>query len=269
MSARWSTLVILVAGFAASAGCTSLAGPSPIDDRWVIHETTHFVIHVRPDAFASADVATFGSVLEDQYATSLTRLEARLEMRLFGFLFRPGEGGLRGGGVREGVAYPLTDSFKIGVAPPVDGNVYALMTHEANHVIAERVLGQPGTSFANEGLASALLSERYHTLGPSFFHAWVANRPNPPSIGQLIDDDAWTGVDHDTSYNSSASFLAYLIETHGPAPFARLYSARSSEFGRRFEEVYGQSLEEGEAAWREYLRAYDGSVRPPGPDLSK
>lgn len=259
MSARVIGAVLLAFLLTTNSACSSLTGPSPIDDRWQVHETAHFLLHVRPDSFASQHVEMFGTVLEDQYAVSLTRLESRLERRIFGFFYEPGDGGLAGGQSREGVAYPLTDAFKISTAPPLDDNVYALMCHEANHVIAEQVLGRPGTTFVNEGLASALLSERYHQLGSTFMHAWTAAARNLPPLSRLVDDAEWMQIDHATKYNASASFVAYLLDTHGAGPFKRLWGATSDQFAGRFQEAYGVTLDEAQTRWIAYVA---GSIKP-------
>ena len=241
----------MAAAVAASAACGSLTGPSATDESWAEYEAPHFLLHVRPGSFGSQHVATFAEVLEDQREVSLARLEAQLDERLYGFFYEPGQGGLRS--LREGVAYPLNGTFTLVAAPPLDGNLLVLMSHEANHVIVEQVLGRPGTSFVNEGLASALLSERYHQLGPGFLHAWVAAAGELPPPSRLVDDDEWNRARQDEKYNVSASFLAYLLDAHGPAPFKQVYGASSKAFAAAFQTAYGMSLTEVEQRWREYV----------------
>lgn len=242
----------LIALVAASAGCGSLTGPSATDDAWVVHDSPHFVLHVRPGSFGSQHAATFAEVLEEQREVSLTRLGAALDAQLYGFFYEPGQGGLRS--LRAGVAYPLNRTFTLVAAPPLDGNLYVLMSHEANHVIVEQVLGRPGTSFVNEGLASALLSERFHQLGPVFLHAWVAARSDLPPLSRLIDDDEWSRMGHDEKYNSSASFLAYLLDVFGPEPLKEIYGASSKDFPDRFQRAYGIGLTEMEQRWKAFVR---------------
>ncbi len=53
--------------------------------------------------------------------------------------------------------------------PPLDPNLFGLLAHEANHVIVQNALGRPGTYFVNEGLASAVLSERFGALPESLY----------------------------------------------------------------------------------------------------
>lgn len=244
--------VVAAAAMLAAAGCARFTGPSPVDGNWHTIETAHFTLHVRPGSFAEQHAAVFGEVLEDQLAVSVARLGAAYESRLLGFFYSfPGEGGLEN--QREGVAYPLTQSFKLVASPPLDGNLFVLMSHEANHVIARHLLGRPGTSFINEGLASALLSERHHALGPSFLHRWSAQTAGLPSIRDLADDDQWTGLDYQRKYNGSASFVAFLLETRGIEPFRHIYGASSGQFADRFREAYGLDLQEAETAWKAFI----------------
>jgi hypothetical protein len=84
--------------------------------------------------------------------------------------------------------------------------------------------------------------------------------PGPPttrgSALALIDDDKWDDYDAQTTYNASASFLAYLLETGGPAPLKQLQPVNSRDFQRRFQEVYGRSLDDAERAWRAFCAAF-------------
>jgi hypothetical protein len=140
--------------------------------------------------------------------------------------------------------------------PPLDADLFALMNHEANHVISRHAIGRPGTSFANEGMASALLSERHLDVGPSFLHRWVGARVSSvPPIAALADDERWSGFDYQTRYNAAASFLAHLLDTDGPAKLRQLYVCESGEFASRFAAIYGRPLDEADAAWREHTRA--------------
>jgi hypothetical protein len=101
-----------------------------------------------------------------------------------------------------------------------------------------------------EGLASAVISERYHPLGPHFYYTWTRNhRTQLAPLTTVVNDDEWTRLNQNVVYSEAASFLAYLLETHGPAKLRQLYYATSGEFTNRFAEVYGRSLAEAEAAW--------------------
>jgi hypothetical protein len=94
------------------------------------------------------------------------------------------------------------------------------------------------------------LSERFHTQGRTFYYHWTAtHRAQLPRIADLVNDDKWNSYDQQIAYNTSASFLAYLLETYGSAPMRRLYPASSAEFARAFSDAYGLTLQEAEAAW--------------------
>lgn len=236
-----------------SGACNRLTGPSPIDANWRVHSTAHFSLHVRPGSFADQNAALLSDTLEDQYAFALARLEAAYEGRIAGFLYdTAADGGFSSAG--EGVAFPLlTDAFKTVAAPPLDDNLLSRMSHEANHVIARHAIGQPGTSCMNEGLASALLSERYHRAGASFMHRWSGARlPAIPPISQICDDAKWDTYDQQLRYNASASFIAHLIDTDGAARLKQIYRVTSDDFATRFASIYGRSVDEAEAEWRRY-----------------
>lgn len=129
------------------------------------------------------------------------------------------------------------------------GGSRALLNHEANHVIIQNGLGRAGTSFMNEGLASALVSERFGEIGPTFLHRWVrTNRSRVMRIPVVVDDTNWDSNSND-AYRSSASFLAYLLEHYGAGALKQLYYADSKTLPRRAAEIYGKSLKALEAEW--------------------
>lgn len=151
---------------------------------------------------------------------------------------------------RSGTAFPATAAFEAGCTPPFDDDLMSLLAHEANHVILQNALGAPGSAMMNEGLASAVLSERYHSLGKRFYWSWArSHRSQMPAIARLADDREWNSVEQHVAYSTSASFLAYLLETEGPAKLKQLYVARSSGFEARFQEIYGRSVGAVEAGW--------------------
>ena len=251
-----SSLVRL--GVAASlvilSACNAILGPSSPDANWRIYDRGRFVLYVRPDSFAEQHVDEVGAVLDDQFAVSVSRLGLRYDGRVSMFLYNSGADagfdGDDGNGDHSGVAYPETESVRAAVVPPLDGNLFSLLSHEANHVIIRNGLGRAGTTFVNEGLASAVLSERYHQLGPSFYYRWTADRRGQlPPLSRLVDDDQWRSVPQSVAYSASASFLAYLIETHDAAAVRGIYYATSRDFASKFREVLGQPLETIEAEW--------------------
>ena len=123
-------------------------------------------------------------------------------------------------------------------------------------MIITGALGRAGTRMMNEGLASAVLSERYSS-GRSHYYAWTkTHRSEIPAMTRLANDDEWEGFNEQVAYSAGASFLAYLLETRGPAPLRALYYAKSGDFSPRFSAIYGRSLTDVEAEWLAFCEAF-------------
>ena len=237
--------------------CDPILGPTLVDDNWRVSQRGRFAFYVRPDSFAERSLDTLSQVLEDQYDTAVARLGLTYSGRVSMFLFNSGAdagfGGDYGGGDHSGTAYAMTTSVRVACVPPLDESLFSLLAHEANHVIAQNGLGRPGTSFINEGLASAVISERYGAYGRSYYYGWTAARRGQlPPIAALVDDNKWTDYQQPLSYGTAASFLAYLLETYGSAPFRSIYYAGSRDFAATFASAYGRPLDVAEREWIEF-----------------
>jgi hypothetical protein len=243
-------VVVLLALLAGS--CQSVLGPTDIEGEWQPYTSAHYSLHVRPGTFAEQSIATITAWLEDQYEVSNARLDLSYAGRITGLLYPSAD---EAGRVfdRSGTGYPETESFKAVCTPPLNAGLFHLLAHEANHVILWVGLGRAGTSMMREGLPSAVVSENFFPTGPSSLYGWTArNASRLPPLGQLADDEAWEGYPQEVAYNTSASFLAYLIETYGPVPLKRLHGATSEAFERRFQEAYGRPLTQAEAEWKRF-----------------
>jgi hypothetical protein len=244
------------AGFVAIlglTGCNAALGPTNVDANWHTFDSAHFTLFTRPGSFAEANQQRLGEVLDDQYQWTLQVLGLPYRGRISAFLYvDAADAGLMSN--YSGVAYPGTETMRATCAGPLDGSLFALLQHEANHVIQQTSLGRPGTSFVNEGLPSAVASTRYHEYGPEFLFQWTAAHLSViPPIAQLADDEKWNGSE--VAYKSSASFLAYLLERGGAASMRSLYQVTSKDFGRRISEIYGESLDALDADWRAFCTA--------------
>jgi hypothetical protein len=182
-------------------------------------------------------------VLDDQYESTLRVLQAQYAGRINGFL---DDGQFE----YSGTAYSETGAFRATATPPLDARLSSLVQHEANHVLIAGSIGRAATHMVTEGLASALISERYGSYGARFYYTWTrTHKSQLIAIERLGDDAQWPGLPQDLAYSFSASFLAWLLETEGPVKLRQFYYAPSSEFIARFARIYGRSLAEAQAAW--------------------
>jgi hypothetical protein len=232
------------------AGCEAVYGPTSPSADWVTYESARYTLHARPGSFCGGEAAVLMDVLEDQYTHATSTLGITPGGRISMFLYNNGnEVNPPLGGPRSGVAFPETNAVHAVCTPPNDGGLWSLLSHEANHVIMQNGLGRAGTSFMNEGLASALVSDARAPIGPTYLRGWArANRARLPRITDLADDDKWSSSSND-GYNTAAAFLTYLMDRYGSASLRQVYHARSSEIGRRMQEVYGKSFDALEAEW--------------------
>ena len=246
----------LTAPFAAA--CQTALGPSQLDSDWEVQERGHFTFYVRPSSFAARSVDQLSPVLDDQYNYVAATLDVRYGGHVSMFLYNSGkDAGLMSD--HAGVAFPDTQAVRAVCIPPFDANLMTLLSHEFNHVITKNTLGQSGTYFMTEGTASALISERYHSSGRHFLFPWTASRlARLPAIAALLDDSHWHDSTETDAYNTSASFLAWLIDLRGPAPFKQVFIARSDEMNDRIQSAYGASVTQLEAEWKTFLAGWKG-----------
>jgi hypothetical protein len=246
---RVDVVVALLAATALS-GCEQLYSPASPSRDWATHESAHYVLNVRPASFAEANAGALVEVLEDQFSHTVATLRVSPGARISMFLYNAGsELNPPLPSARAGVAFPETNAVHAVAFAPLDNDLRTLLTHEANHVIIHNGLGRAGTSFMNEGLATALVSEHFGGDGPVVLHRWVRNnRARVPPLADLIDDEKWSSNSQD-GYRASGSFLAFLIERYGADRLKLVYHARSAQFADRLRDTYGRSLAELEAEW--------------------
>jgi hypothetical protein len=225
-----------------SLGCNAVMGPSKLDNNWRSYDSVHFSLFVRPDSFAEANQARLAEVLDDQYTTTVARLGIMYAGRISAFLYTSAADAALACN-RCGMVYPDTEALRATCQAPLDGTLFYILSHEANHVIQRNAMGRPGTYLMNEGLASAVMSTRFHGYGNVYFWAWTAKNASAiPALSVLIDDSKWGGSE--VEYNAGASFLAYLFDRAGPAPIRQLYQVESRDFAKRINTLYGRSLED-------------------------
>jgi hypothetical protein len=239
-----------------SGGCETFYGPTSPSNDWAVFESARYTLNTRPGSFCESQAGSLAELLEDQYAHTVSVLQIEPGARISMFLYNSGsELTPPLSSPRSGVAFPETNAAHAVCVAPFDDDLRGLLAHEANHVIIQNGLGRAGTSFMNEGLASAVRSERFGNIGPAALHAWVRNNPGRVvPLAELIDDAKWNSNSSDR-YGSSASFLAFVIERYGAARLKQLYHASSAQLPGRMREVYGTAMEGLETEWRTAVSA--------------
>jgi hypothetical protein len=233
----------------AAGGCEAVYSPTSPSADWVSYDSARFTLYARPGGFCESQMASLGGVLENQYTHATTRLGIAVGGRISMFLYNNGsEIDPPLGGSRSGVAFPETNAAHVTCTPPNDAGLWSLLSHEANHVIMQNGIGRAGTSFMNEGLASALVSDQDAPIGPTFLRMWAGgNRARLRRVVDLVDDSKWNSSSE--NYNSSAAFLVFLLDRYGAQSLKQIYHATSSDMAARVQAVYGKSIEALEAEW--------------------
>ena len=232
------------------SACDMVYSPTAPSREWSTHDSARFTIHAKPGSFADANAAAMIEILDDQYAVTSQLFGFPDGQHVWVFLYN------RGSELtpplpeaRSGVAFPDTNALHAVAAAPMDDNLRTLLAHEVNHIVLINGLGRAGTSFMNEGLASAVISEHLAPIGRTALSRWArTNSARLPRLAELIDDSKWNS-NSNTGYNTSAAFLSFLLDRYGVAAMRRVYYARSSEFAARVAETYGKPLGELEAEW--------------------
>jgi hypothetical protein len=155
----------------------------------------------------------------------------------------------------------------------VKGNDAASL-HELVHIYAPN-----GNRFLAEGLAvyahEALKGQRAHPNNGRDLHEMAADITANMSLVELdrvaTPQPLERGGDETKAYVAGGSFVRFLIERDGIERFRTLYERtplivrqRAAGSPDRWRAVYGQPLEDLEAAWRQFLKD-DVRVQPPSP----
>jgi hypothetical protein len=75
---------------------------------------------------------------------------------------------------------------------------------------------------------------------------------------RLVDDGEWGKVRSDIAYDTSASFLVWLLGICGPDPLRAIAGATSSEFAGQISSVYGRSLDSLKEDWLRFCDSWVG-----------
>jgi hypothetical protein len=163
-------------------------------------------------------------------------------------------------GHTQGTGFAEAGTYRFHTIWPMDN-------HEYVHSLVTTLVGTPPSLF-NEGVAVA-----HHgaSLSGSFdgdplwnggsVHARVrsiraANRL--PDLDDIIESEAFSKKDSDVTYPVAGSFVRYLIDQAGVAPFLEFVAhcprdASAATVHARFRDEYGEELDSWWAAWLEWL----------------
>src|SRR5262245_17160090 len=96
---------------AVSTACNAVLGPTKPDSNWTVIESAHFNLHARPGSFAERSAPTLGTVLDDQFETTLRLIQGQYAGRIDGFLYEnAGDAGFES--EYSGTAYAQTGAFR-------------------------------------------------------------------------------------------------------------------------------------------------------------
>ena len=144
-----------------------------------------------------------------------------------------------------------TGIYATGVTAPRDGRIYSVHDyhpHELVHALAGQ-LGSAG-AFFDEGLAVAVSGEAPRRGAELDRLAGQSLRERP--LSRLVA--GFEALEPRAGYALAGSFVAFLIEAHGVArvvDFLRECGRAGADRGAAFQAVFGQSLDEAGAAWRQ------------------
>jgi hypothetical protein len=236
--------------------------PVPADFAWSQQTSPHFAYHYSPASAAERDLDRIADLAEGALAyitpTLRTDVQEPLSVYLVPRLFW--QGGAAYGGDTLLVSH--LDRNYTGV------ETWTYFAHESVHVLAHDWLqpkeqGGPDGVLV-EGLAVWATGGHYYLDPIDQWAAAIADSDQFIPLHELRTGDFYYDYQHEIAYHESASFVKYLIERNGLAPFRELYGqanhdpAHDEELVRR---LYGTGYAELETEWLSYL-----SSLPPDPD---
>jgi len=140
-----------------------------------------------------------------------------------------------------------TGVYADGVTVPATGEIHSVRSfhpHELVHRVAGE-MGDPGRFF-HEGLAVALGNEgRWRGAKVDDLARRLVRRCTWRALLERFES-----LDPEVGYPLAGSFVAFLIERHGVDRVSAFFrGCRPETAGRRFEDVFGLSLDQAGAAW--------------------
>jgi tetratricopeptide (TPR) repeat protein len=225
-----------------------------------VHESEHFIFYLFPGSEAASDIGRIAEQREKILSRLCRELSVSLRGKVVFFLYPDAELARKMTGHRgDGWTYGNTIVEVYGARRKIDPH------HELVHLVAARI-GSPPVLFS-EGFATAREKDfdnagRYAADVVDWCRGFLGEGALLPlselmEVRSLGEDLTRPRV----AYPEAACFVRYLSDRYGWERFRRAYaelvgSENPEERGRnaiRFREIFGVSLEEAEAGWKEEL----------------
>ena len=243
-------LLLLVVLYACS-------GPTEPNTELVETRTSaHYVFHFVPgDAIDT-------TWQERYYEWLVPTLELQPTVRLDYFKYR-NRAHLKAvtGRTTNGFAEPGTTRFH---------TIWPTDNHEGVHTLVILYLGHPPALF-NEGVAVAhqtdpgagILTPRWNGQDLHVLARQLDVAGRLPAISALLQSTDFFRYDTEITYPMAGSFVRYLLDTYGLAPFkaflrGAVFDAERSVTEARFQAAYGRSVAAAWAEWRSWLQGRNG-----------
>ncbi len=232
------------------------------DQNWVIRETEHLSIHVRPDSAAARDIEWIVSRLEESFHKAVNYLQVQYNNKITFFVYSSVQDKEKNSGFNGyGMAWPSLESAAGFYESPQ--NYGAIGPHELVHLIVYWTVGIMTSLALDEGIAVAVTghymrSNEYPDGIPVHIAAAQLNSMQKiKPVSAVFDNRAWGSVhdqDHVLYYNQSGSFVAYLVESYGIQKFNQFYTrASANEYRSSFQQIYGMSIDDFYQQWIQFL----------------
>jgi hypothetical protein len=224
-------------------------------------QTGHFEIHYNPGGRSVSLVPLFARDLEfrhDQIQQFFALPETDDSIHVWLYDSPQQKAQLMGAG-RTSIAKPWLHQIHVHTRD-VGG---ALIAHELAHVMLGPVSGAwlampvDGWGRPRPGILEGAAVAVERGAGILTTHQWARAMRDAgfqPDMGAILESLSFWGQASGRAYTACGSFIRFLVESYGPAPFKLLYG------GAAFEAAYGQSVDKLLVEWNEFL---DGQSLPP------
>ncbi|MHB0997150.1 MAG: gluzincin family metallopeptidase [Elusimicrobiales bacterium] len=242
---------------------------------FVSSESPHFVFSYVRGGAAERDLALIAAARERAYDVITVFLGVPAGDKIKIAFYPDRESALSGGGAGVTTGDTISVVY-FGFSPCYEKVSYG---HELVHALSYRLLGgRHSVPLLAEGIAE------YLDQSGRNLHEWLSYKSRILGYGGRFRveaaDLAYGDGLSSLSYTKSGSFVKWLVESGGREKFLKLYALtwrtgalshreRLDAFKDKFSEVYGTSLEDGEAGWNAAVSAFGGKDLPRLPALEE